>query len=256
MSAALKQQQYRFAAAVRDPDHAAPIDGVEPRRMAIYAELFFNNISEQIAQGFPVIRAITADDAWAELIRDFMRHHRCRTPLFSQVGNEFLAFLQSEHGRRRNDPPFLSELAHYERVELELYLGEDTSDRRGVDPNGDLLAGRPVMSALAWPLAYRFDVHRIDADYQPAQPPDMPTYLIVYRNRDDAVRFSEINAVTYQLLALLTQDDDDAPLTGHMAAQRIAQQLRHPQPDVVIQGAAQILGDLREREIVLGAVSV
>lgn len=254
MCESLKRQQYRFAAYLRDPDRAPPVDGVSPRRMAVYAEIFFNNISAQIAAGFPVIRAITPDAAWNGLIRDFMRHHRCRTPLFNQVGDEFLEFLQSAPGQARDDPPFLLELAHYERVELALYIDDDASDRRGVDPNGDLLAGRPVISALAWPLAYRFDVHRIGIDYQPAQPPAAPTYLVVYRDRHEAVRFSEINAVTYQLLMLLASEQ--APLTGREAAQRIAEQLQHPRPEVVIQGAAEILNDLRRREIVLGAAPV
>ena len=49
MCESLKRQQYRFAAYLRDPDRAPPVDGVSPRRMAVYAEIFFNNISAQIA---------------------------------------------------------------------------------------------------------------------------------------------------------------------------------------------------------------
>jgi hypothetical protein len=48
--------------------------------------------------------------------------------------------------------PWLHELAHYEWVELALQIADD--DLPPHDPDGDLLAGKPVPSPLAWALAY------------------------------------------------------------------------------------------------------
>ena len=77
----------------------------------------------------------------------------------------------SKRARRdAGDPPWLAELAHYEWVELALQIAE----RRRLpphDPDGDLLDGVPVLSPLAWPLAYRWPVHRIGPDSSPSAPP-------------------------------------------------------------------------------------
>ncbi|MGB1111211.1 MAG: DNA-binding domain-containing protein, partial [Gammaproteobacteria bacterium] len=156
-----------FTRYVRDPDRAPIPEDVEPRRMNIYAELLYNNIQEQLATGFPVLKRILPEERWHALVRDFMVRHRCSTPLFTEIGQEFLAFLREARANHPSDPVFMAELAHYEWVELALYIDESEVDRSGIDPNGDLILGQPVVSPLAWPLAYHFDVHRIGPDYQP-----------------------------------------------------------------------------------------
>ena len=118
----LAELQRRFAAHIRDPDrNPAPAD-VEDRRMKVYRELFFNNVSSLLAGNFPVLRALCDDDAWRALVRDFYSRHRCRTPLFPEVAREFLRYLQDGRAPHQDDPPFLLELAHYEWTELALSL--------------------------------------------------------------------------------------------------------------------------------------
>src|SRR5262245_31185449 len=87
--------QSAFAAHLRDPEHApAPAD-IEPRRMAIYTDLFFNNIESLVAANFPVIRTLYDDDAWRTLLRAFYREHRCHTPLFTEIAREFMRWLEA-----------------------------------------------------------------------------------------------------------------------------------------------------------------
>jgi hypothetical protein len=61
------------------------------------------------------------------------------------------------------------------------------------------------VSPLAWPLAYRWPVHRLGPDHQPAEPPAAPTFLVVYRDAADAVQFLEIGADTARLLDAFEQ---------------------------------------------------
>ena len=56
------ETQYQFAATIRDPENKPAPDNIEPRRMTIYRELFYNNIEGFIANGFPVLRQITIDE--------------------------------------------------------------------------------------------------------------------------------------------------------------------------------------------------
>jgi hypothetical protein len=245
----LADLQRQFAAHIRDPGrHAAPAD-VEDRRMKIYRELFFNNISSLLAGNFPVLRALCDDTAWRALVRDFYSAHRCRTPLFPEVAREFLRYLQDTRGHRPEDPPFLLELAHYEWTELALSLDERELADIPALTDGDLLDGRPVLSPLAWPLSYRYPVHRIRPDYQPQEAPAEATHLLVYRDRTDAVRFMLLNEVTRLLLELLRSDD---AASGRAALREVARHIAHPQPESVLHAGAGVLEDLRARDVLLG----
>jgi hypothetical protein len=244
-----KRVQYAFAAHLRDPArYPAPPD-IEDRRMKVYRELFYNNVEGFVASAFPVLRKLYDDVAWHCMIRDYFSRHRAHTPFFHRIAEEFLQYLQNEHAPSPEDPPFLLELAHYEWVELALAISEEECDLAGVDPAGDLLDGVPVLSPLAWNLAYRYPVHRISPDFQPTEPGAQPTCIVVYRDRHDTVGFLEINVVTARLLQLIEEQPDRS---GREQLQAIAAELRHPQPQVVIEGGREMLDSLRRRDILLG----
>lgn len=243
------QQQYEFAAHIRDPVHNQAPVGIEDRRMAIYSELFYNNVQNLLASTFQVLRKILSNEQWQRLIRDYFSRHKAHTPLFPQMPKEFLNYLETEFQFQAEYPAFLWELAHYEWVELGLSIETREINWEGIEPNGDLLAARPVFSPLAWLMAYRFPVHKICSDYQPQTPPTQPTYLVVYRNRAYEVGFIELNAVSARMLTLLSEP---AELTGQQILQSIAEELQHPNPETVIQGGLQIMQQFLEKDILLG----
>jgi uncharacterized protein len=196
--------QQAFAAAIRDPQsHSGP--GSAPlHRLQIYRQLAYNNVESFLSTGFPIVKAVL-DDGWPPLIRDFLRRRRCLTPYLFELAEEFLSFLQSERGPNAEDPPFLLELAHYEWVELALLTAEASPPEENPALVEEPLSYTICLSELAWPLAYRFPVHHIGPDFQPAVPPDEPTFLLVYRDRSDEVNFLEIGAGAYELLQALQQ---------------------------------------------------
>ena len=243
------RQQYAFAAHIRDPQqHAAPAE-IEDRRMGVYRELFLNNIEGFLSSSFPVLRRLLDDDSWQALARDFFARHRCHSPLFLEIPREFLSYLDEERGERAGDLPFMRELAHYEWVELALSVAE-TVDDRPADHDGNLLEGVPVLSSTAWPLVYRYPVHRIGPDFQPEYAGEQPTYLLAYRDTADDVGFVELNPVSARLFSLLQANRTSS---GHAVLQNIAAELAHPDPDVVIKGGSALLEEWRRLGIVLGA---
>lgn len=245
----LKAIQLAFTAHLRDPENNPAPAGIEDRRMGIYRDLLYNNIEGFIARGFPVIRRLYSDADWQRMVRDFFSRHKCQSPYFLEISQEFLAYLQDEREPQPEDPTGLLELAHYEWVELALSVADETNSLETVDVNGDLLTGRPVLSALAWSLAYTLPVHKMSPDYLPAQTPEQPSYLLVYRNRDDEVKFMEINPVTARLFFLLENDSD---MSGQQALAHIAQEMNHPNPEVVMQGGLSTLQELQAYGIILG----
>ena len=244
-----KKQQYAFTAHLRDPEHNPAPAGIEDRRIGIYRDLLYNNVEGFIASGFPVLRSIYSDENWHRMVRDFFARHRSTTPYFLEISQEFLDYLQSEREPQPEDPQGLLELAHYEWVELALMVAEETIDLDRIDPNGDLLQGHPVLSPVAWPLAYQYPVHQMGPDYLPETPPEQPTYLVVYRNRLDEVKFLEINPVTARLIGLLQENPE---ITGELALDQIVEEMNHPNRDTVIQGGLSALQELQSYGIVLG----
>jgi hypothetical protein len=224
--------QERFANHLRDPAvHAAPA-GLEDRRLQIYRDLFYNNVEDFLATACPVIRKLSSDAVWHARVRDFYARHRCTEPQFFKLAEEFLRFLESGRGPHPDDPPFLSELAHYEWVELALSISEAELTPDLADPNGDLVEGAPRLSPLAWAQAYAWPVQKISPDIQPQALPEQPTYLVVYRTRQDDVRFMEINAVTARLLQLI---EEQPAASGRELLLQIAAEIGHPEPAQIVE---------------------
>ena len=212
--------------------------------MAVYRELFFNNLSGLLAGAFPAARRILGDGGWRTLVRDFFAHYRAHTPYFMELPREFMEWLQAR-GVREGEPAFLQELAHYEWVELALAISEAEAPARGgdvADPLGVPLA----VSPLAWPLAYRWPVHRLSPDFRPEQPPAQPTFLVVYRDAADAVQFLEVGAETARLL------DELERVPGRSAGELLASAVAADEPR---RAAAATIDDLLRRGVLVAAGS-
>ena len=244
---AFSAHQRIFTAHVRDPSAApAPAD-VVPARMRVYRELLYKNVDGSLSACFPVLKSILGATAWDDMVRQFFAQHRCRTPIYRELPGELLSWFDAARDALKL-PPFARELAHYEWIELALTIDPARIEDVAADPNGDLLAGIPVVSPLARMLDYAFPVHRLAADYAPTAAPAERTHLVVYRDRRDAVRFMELNPLT----ALLLQRLRDHAGTGSEALAGIAR--AHPQLDAaaVHAGGAAILKDLLSRDVLLG----
>lgn len=245
----LMQRVRSFAARVRDPaNHPLP-DGVSPQRMAVYEELVYNNIDELLKNAFPVLHAISGSESWQRRVRDFIAHHRAQTPLFPEVPREFLSYLEQRGATADEAFPFLHELAHYEWLELAMAISDADWDESMIDPAGDLLEGKPVLSPLIHYHCYRYPVHRIGPDFTPDHTEASPTCLLVYRNREDRVGFMCINAITYLLLERLK---NHASQTGRAQLEAIAAETGHPDPATLIKGGLQTLQQLRQADVILG----
>ncbi len=244
-----QRKQYEFAAHIRDPEHNAAPAGIEDRRMAIYRDLFFNNLQSLLGSTFPVLKKISGKERWQRLIREFMVRHKAQTPYFLEIPKEFLSFLEHEHEPDADDLPFLLELAHYEWVELALSVSTDNDDLAAVDPDGDLLEGVPVMSVLAWPLAYQFPVHRLSQSFQPTDPGEQPTYLAVYRNLENEISFMELNAVTAGLLDKISNNAEQK--SGRELLIALSGDIEFDS-DALIEHGAAALAELRAAGILLG----
>jgi len=195
--------QQRFTAHLRQPHAHPPPDNLPAARLAVYRELLLNNLDSFLGNNFPVIKRILSATQWQNLIAAFFAEHRCHTPVFAEIPEEFLAYLHSAPALLHDYPPFLLELAHYEWVEMALAIAQDTLPPRDAAFIADPCAYPVRLSPLAWPLAYHYPVHRIAPDFQPQISNDEPVCLVVYRDECGEVRFLAITPAIFQLLHLV-----------------------------------------------------
>lgn len=236
--------QQAFGKHLRDPHHVPRPAGTPERRVAVYRELVFNNLCGFVDACFPVCRSLIGDARWRRLCRTFMRDWPMHTPWFREIPREFVRYL-NEAEISQPLPRWLPELAHYEWAELAVDVID--APLPDVDPAGDLMDGVVVLNPALMNLACAWPVHLIGEDFRPRK--RQTTHLLVYRDSDDLVRFSEITPVTARLIDLLLAAE---PTTGRQALLRLAEELNHPDPQLLVAFGAGLLGDLLQQGIVLG----
>ena len=240
--------QLQWTAHVRDPDQSAAPKGIEERRLTIYRDLIFNNIESFLSGGFPILKSIIEHDDWQLLVRDFIIRHRCQTPYFLEISQEFLSYLSEQETTIFESLPFALELAHYEWVELALDVSPEVLPPEVSIQSEDLLHAPLVVSPLAWRLIYQYPVHLIGPDYHDQDVPDEPTHLIVYRNRAEEVKFLESSRVTLRLIQLL----EDNSCNAREALLQIADELEHSDPEFVVSSGSETIKQLYDFSIVCG----
>jgi hypothetical protein len=234
--------QHQMAAHLRDPHHTRRPSGLPQRRMAVYNELLFNNVCGFVDSCFPVSRQLLGEARWRRLCRTFYRDWPSHTPWFREIPREFVRYL-SEPPIAQPLPRWLAELVRYEWAELAVDVMDVTPPAH--NPQGDLMQGRVVLNPARVDVASQWPVHRIGPDWQPRQAE--PTFLVVFRDAQLNVQFTEINAVTAHVLALLDQG-----LSGQQAFAQLATDMQHPDPQALQGFGAQLLTSLREQGVLLG----
>lgn len=238
----------QFTRYMRD-ENAPKLNDIDPDRLELYREITFVNVEELVGEIFPVLHSVYEEDAWEKLMCDFIRDYHSQTFLFYKISEEFVKYIAHQRDVK-NDPPFIKELVHYEWVEIALNRSSDDIVWDGIKRHGDLLNAHPVISHLACVLAYQFPVHRIGENFQPQTPGEQPTYLIVYRNLDDVVKFMEVNATTARLVQILESDEK---ISGSAAIQQLAVELQHADPESLTRNCYEILKQFHDLGIVLGS---
>jgi len=244
--------QTQLAAHLRNPDVMPAPAALNEQRLAVYRELFFNNVKGFLDTTFPVCAEMLGEARWRELSRDFLAHYRAQSPYFLEIPREFLTFLETQYQPGHDDPLYLYELAHYEWLELAVDIAEEDAQPRQnavqtPASENDLAVAMPLLN-IAEGFLYQYPVHEISL--QNKQPEPKPTALIVYRTQDDVVRFIETNPFTLQLLALLKEQR----LNGHDAVCHLLQQAGIECTAAALNGGMAILAQWSELGLIAGVI--
>jgi hypothetical protein len=242
--------QKRFADHIRDPERNPAPEGIEERRLGVYRRLFFNNLSSLFGKNFPVARKTLPDERWRALIRAFMVEHRATTPLFPEIGREFVRFL-AEHPEHCAGWPWLPAVCHWQFMATA--TRNDDADPSAVvaDPDGDPLGAAPVVNPTLRYASYDWPVHRIDANTPPAGPE--PVVLAVFRKADDELGRVRINAMTARLVELLQENPGRS---GQECLDTLATEAGYRDVEAFRQHGRQLLVSLTGQSLLLGTQPV
>ena len=244
---ALKDYQMAFTRHIRDPQNTkAPAD-VSERGMAVYTEIVFNNIESSVAACFPVLKKILAEEVWLRFVREFFIHQPCVTPIFREIPEAFLAYIDRVSGL----PPYVQNLAHYEWVELYLAYADETIHWSQIDTEAHLLDSPVAFVPAMALLSYDYPVHQISPENIPTSALETPVNLMVFRDSDDEVKFVELNQKT----AALIEDLQDGQLTARQALIGIASVMAFDDIDAIVDFGLDVLNDLKSQGAILGVLN-
>lgn len=235
---AFQQYQLAFTAHIRDPKAHGKPRGVVDQRMAVYRHAIFNNFFNIVSACFPVCQQVLGARAWKKLVRRYVAGHAAQTPIFRQVPETFITFLNT----LEDVPAYIKALAHYEWVELAVSHLPAADSQLSAEPN--MLDECPQFAPHQL-LAYDYPVHQISRLHLPKQV--APTYLLVYRDSTFDVRFIALNPVTFQLLTIL----ETQVCTGRQAITALADTLGQD-PQRLIAFGEEILLDLFHQQALIG----
>ena len=236
--------QLDFTAHIRNPSANKKPVHVNNARMAIYREIVFNNIFSTVSACFPVCESMLGTRAWRKLVRSFFSNHQATTPIFREIPQHFLRFLDT----KIDCPLYFQSIAHYEWIELAVASLQTKALELSKKP--DFLNEKPMLAPAHRLLTYDYAVHTISKKNQPKS--TALTHLLVFRSIENQVKFIELNLMTFQLLNLIQNSN----LTGKQALMRLADELNYQDKEVMIQFGAEILVDLANQQAIFGSVAI
>lgn len=240
--------QRAFARHLRAPGEVPSPVGAEDRRQDVYRHAIRANVEGFMGDNYPRVRDALDEAAWDALIAHYLRSHVSRASAFVDLPREFLGYLET--GRDgAEDPPWLAELAHFDWLETLVGADERRVSLAGVDRDGDLLAGIPIVNPVLRLVTYAFPVHAIGPDYLPESAPGEPTRIAAFRDPDNRYGFLDLNAPSARLLEVCAEDRG---LTGTQILDVLAGEIGHTDPDALRAAGSTILGRMRERGALLG----
>ncbi|WOT06976.1 HvfC family RiPP maturation protein [Shewanella youngdeokensis] len=244
------QSQQTFMDYIKDPSNPMP-EGIEPRRMKVYRDLFFNNINGFVSNAFPVLKSLYAEQEWLQRVQQFFVGHDCSSPIFIEIAQEFLLFLQTEYEATEIDPPFMLELAHYEWLELVVAVAQDDINQHQIDMENtstDALSNFSLcVSATAQIAQYTYDVQHISNEYRPVEPTEHPQFFCIYADHQHEVSFLQLNALTAQVLAYMSQFESVQFAT---LIDWLTETFSNIEPTALRQGCLDLLVELSKKGII------
>lgn len=222
---------------------------VSPRRLGLYRMLVRHNVVNVIGTMLERTRSRLEHHgagAFDRSVDAFLAAQGPRTPHLRDVPSELLAWTAPRWRSDQRIPRWLADYAEYELVDFTIGVAPRPAPP---PPLADVTADRALVFADPRVIVHLgWAVHLMAADDLAAVPEERPVSLLVYRATDHTTRFLDLTPLAAAILERLFAG---CPLANAMTEACAAASM--PLDNAVLAGAAQLLADLGERGVLLGA---
>jgi len=254
--AEFQQYQHQFVEYLRNPQKDQAVPASLPQSSTIYAKLLFSKIEGSLDNCFLISCQLLGSSHWTQLIQNFIKDHRCKSPLYREIPDEFIDYLMNEQSTMVL-PEFIIELAHFEWMELVLETEKASATKPCFPIKEDHLTGIPVFNPVFHLLYYHYPVQNITAtdaywnEWESRSEPYLPEPIILagLRDREDKVQFIEVNTVTARLIEL-TQEGFS---TAEQALLELAAELHYGDHETILPFGSDLFKQLEQQHIIIGA---
>lgn len=157
-------------------------------RIKIYRELVRNSLSDVISNIYPYTREILKNE-WNKLLPAYLEAYPPTSPILNRVAERFSDYLSKQKNILKRYP-FISELALYEWLELEVYEKE-VAESNGRKNGQSLLNPIHVLHRFQFPISEI--VENIKNKKRLGRIKQRPTTILIYRDpKTLTVRFFEL----------------------------------------------------------------
>ena len=220
-----------------------------PRRLGLYRQLVRHNVVHVIGVMLERTRArldVHVPGAFDAAVDAFLAAQGPRTPHLRDVPSEFLAWAAPRWRAEASIPAQLPDYAEYELIDFTIGVAPRPAPP---PPLADVTADRALVFADPHVIVHLgWAVHLIGSEDLAAVPEERPVSLLVYRDGEHKTRFLDLTPLASAILERLFAG---RPLASAMTEACVA--AGEPLDDAVLTGAAQLLADLGERGVLLGA---
>lgn len=210
------EHQAILAEYIRAPQTARKPDGIESKRLAVYAQLVRNNLASFLDRCFSETKTFVDDAQWQDLQEAFLQKGTPKSPYFRDIPGQFLYFVQQNQMLPENILALMDFEYHQLLSEIAPCAKMHTEWRED-----DRLS--PTQSTFL--LHYEVDFLSRDFQYIADQPSD----IVLWRNMADEVCYTLLNAQQSALLGHFFAQTDSYNHLLHALASEVADLTAHRQ---------------------------
>ena len=165
-------------------------------RIKIYRELVKNSFYDISTNIYPFTYKLLSK-SWDKLLSDYLEKYPPSSPILNKVIEHLPEYLSARKDILKKYP-FISELAHYEWLEVEIY------EREGSSGKSKILSLNPVHEICTFQYPIPEIVEMIENNQTLGKIYKQKTNVLVYRDpKDFSVRFFELSTSTLAFVELL-----------------------------------------------------
>ncbi|HJV90415.1 MAG TPA: putative DNA-binding domain-containing protein [Holophagaceae bacterium] len=184
-------------------------------RLAVYRELVQFALTDPVEDCYPITRALLeSEGVWKACLGAFLESRAIQSPYYRDVAPTFLTWLL-DSGWGADRWPYLVPLAHWEHLELELLRHPDDQPPEDLG-NAPSLEGAVLPAGTLRNLTYPWHVE--EATEAEPLPPEGPSHLLAWRDREGAFRSLELSPTASALLARWLAGDPLGPAAQAVGA--------------------------------------